>query len=86
MSLAELADFLDAEGVVDDISHEGLRSLLREEGVPGVVGLTAEEPAQIVLCRSGRVVAVLAEDLPDGGGSDLDPQGCEFAVDQAILP
>ncbi|GGS38291.1 hypothetical protein Snoj_27770 [Streptomyces nojiriensis] len=33
-SLAKLADFLVAEGVVDDISHEGLRILLREEGVP----------------------------------------------------
>ncbi|WSF47167.1 helix-turn-helix domain-containing protein [Streptomyces canus] len=32
-SLAKLADFLVAEGVVDDISHEGLRVLLREEGV-----------------------------------------------------
>lgn len=32
-SLAKLADFLVDEGVVDDISHEGLRSLLREEGV-----------------------------------------------------
>ena len=32
-SLPKLADFLVAEGVVDDISHEGLRILLREEGV-----------------------------------------------------
>src|SRR5437762_12036569 len=32
-SLTKLADFLVAEGVVDDISHEGLRGLLREEGV-----------------------------------------------------
>ncbi|GGX55174.1 helix-turn-helix domain-containing protein [Streptomyces albulus] len=32
-SLVKLADFLVAEGVVDDISHEGLRVLLREEGV-----------------------------------------------------
>lgn len=32
-SLAKLADFLVAEGVVDDISHEGLRLVLREEGV-----------------------------------------------------
>jgi transposase len=32
-SLAKLADFLVAEGVVDDISHEGLRVLLREEGM-----------------------------------------------------
>jgi transposase len=34
-SLAKLADFLVAEGVVEDISHEGLRELLRlpsEEG------------------------------------------------------
>ncbi|MGW3983660.1 helix-turn-helix domain-containing protein, partial [Streptomyces mirabilis] len=32
-SLVKLADFLVAEGVVDDISHEGLRILLREESV-----------------------------------------------------
>jgi transposase len=32
-SLAKLAEFLVAEGVVDDISHEGLRVLLRAEGV-----------------------------------------------------
>ena len=32
-SLAKLAEVLVAEGVVDDISHEGLRALLREEGV-----------------------------------------------------
>jgi len=32
-SLSKLAEFLVAEGVVDDISHEGLRVLLLEEGV-----------------------------------------------------
>ena len=32
-SLSKLADFLVAEEVVDDISHEGLRVLLREQGV-----------------------------------------------------
>src|SRR4051794_19024189 len=32
-SLSKLAEFLVAEGVVDDISHEGLRVLLRQEGV-----------------------------------------------------
>jgi transposase len=32
-SLAKLADFLVAEGVVEDISHEGLRALLRAENV-----------------------------------------------------
>lgn len=31
-SQTKLADFLVAKGVVDDISHEGLRLLLREEG------------------------------------------------------
>jgi transposase len=32
-SMSKLADFLVAEGVVDDISHEGLRVLLRQRGV-----------------------------------------------------
>jgi len=32
-SLAKLADFLVAEGVVEDISHEGLRALLAAQGV-----------------------------------------------------
>ena len=32
-SLSKLAEFLVAEGGIDDISHEGLRVLLREEGV-----------------------------------------------------
>jgi hypothetical protein len=32
-SLSKLAEFLVAEGVVDDMSHDGLRVLLREEGV-----------------------------------------------------
>ena len=33
-SLAKLADYLVAEGVVTDISHEGLRTLLRCRGCP----------------------------------------------------
>ena len=32
-SMSKLAEFLVAEGVVDDISHEGLRALLRQQGV-----------------------------------------------------
>ena len=32
-SLAKLAEFLVAEGVVEDISHEGLRQVLNDEGV-----------------------------------------------------
>jgi transposase len=39
-SLAKLADFLVAEGVVEDVSHEGLRFLLREEGVSFQVSKT----------------------------------------------
>jgi transposase len=32
-SLSKLADYLVEQGLVDDISHEGLRQLLRDEGV-----------------------------------------------------
>lgn len=32
-SLSKLAEYLLAEGAIDDISHEGLRTLLREEGL-----------------------------------------------------
>ena len=32
-SLAKMAEFLVAEWVVEDIGHEGLRVLLRQEGV-----------------------------------------------------
>jgi hypothetical protein len=32
-SLSKLAEVLVAEGVVDDIIHEGRRDLLRDEGV-----------------------------------------------------
>jgi transposase len=32
-SLSKLADYLVAQGVVEDISHEGLRQLLRVQGV-----------------------------------------------------
>jgi transposase len=42
-SLAKLADFLVAEGVVDDISHEGLRTILREEGVSFPSGQDLED-------------------------------------------
>jgi hypothetical protein len=31
--MSKLADFLVAEGVVDDSSHEGLRLLLHQQGV-----------------------------------------------------
>ncbi len=41
-SLTKLADFLVAEGVVDDISHEGLRKILRLEGVSFPTGENLE--------------------------------------------
>lgn len=37
-TLSKLAEFLVTEGVVDDISHEGLRVLLRDEGDSPVGG------------------------------------------------
>src|SRR3954454_17103094 len=42
-SLSKLADFLVAEGVVEDISHEGLRALLREQGVSFPSGQDVED-------------------------------------------
>jgi transposase len=42
-SLSKLADFLVAEGVVDDIRHEGLRTLLRREGVSFPAGKDPED-------------------------------------------
>jgi transposase len=42
-SLSKLADFLVAEGVVEDISHEGLRGLLREQGVSFPSGQNLED-------------------------------------------
>jgi transposase len=42
-SLSKLADFLVAEGVVEDISHEGLRGLLREQGVSFPSGQDVED-------------------------------------------
>jgi transposase len=42
-SLSKLADYLVAQGVVDDISHEGLRVLLRDEGVSFPSGEDVED-------------------------------------------
>jgi hypothetical protein len=45
-SLAKLADSLVAEGVVDDISHEVLRVLLREEGIQIAAFLGLRRPGR----------------------------------------
>ena len=42
-SLSKLADYLVAQGVVEDISHEGLRMLLREQGVSFPGGQDGED-------------------------------------------
>lgn len=42
-SLLKLTDHLLNQGVVDDISHEGLRVLLREEGVSCPIGQDVED-------------------------------------------
>jgi len=42
-SLSKLADYLVAQGVVEDISHEGLRVLLREQGVSFPGGQDVED-------------------------------------------
>jgi transposase len=63
-SLAKLADFLVAEGVVDDISHEGLRVLLRQEGVTFQRLKTWEELEGSGLCgeeSTGRAAVLTVE-------------------------
>ena len=54
-SLTRLADFLVAEGVVDDISHEGLRILLREQSVWDHAHMDSTSPHRPALARCGSV-------------------------------
>ena len=53
-SLAKLADYLVAEGVVTDISHEGLRLLLHSEGVRFEAVRTFQRPRFPGQARSDR--------------------------------
>ncbi|MGW1802633.1 IS630 family transposase [Streptomyces sp. NPDC001984] len=72
-SLAKLADFLVAEGVVDDISHEGLRALLREEGVSFQTWKTSRDPDYAA--KKARVEHLCAiadgEVIPEDGEPDV---------------
>jgi transposase len=81
-SLAKLADFLVAEGVVDDISHEGLRVLLREEGVTFQrlkTWKTSKDPRyQQKKARVEQLYAIADREAPPGGG---DPE-VVFCVDE----
>jgi hypothetical protein len=81
-SLAKLADFLVAEGMVDDISHEGLRALLREEGVTFQRLKTwkaSKDPAYAAkTARIGHLYAIAGRTVEPGPG---DPQVI-FCVDE----
>jgi transposase len=81
-SLSKLADFLVAEGVVDDISHEGLRVLLRVEGVTFQrlkTWKTSKDPCyQEKKARVEQLYAIADRETPRGDG---DPE-VVFCVDE----
>src|ERR1019366_7827609 len=74
----------DGEGVQ---ARPGQGADLEEVTGQQGVGLTAQEagPGQALPSGCGRD-AVLVQDLPDGGGGDLDAEGREFAVDAPVSP
>src|ERR1700680_3478773 len=81
-SLTKLAEFLVAEGVVDDISHEGLRVLLREEGVSFQVIKTWKQSNDPDFeTKKNRVLELY--DIADGKAEpgEVDPS-VVFAVDE----
>ena len=63
-SLSKLAEFLVAEGVGDDISHEGLRVLLREEGVFQVIKTWKQPKDPDFEAKKNRVLELY--DIADG--------------------
>jgi transposase len=66
-SLTKLAEFLVAEGVVDDISHEGLRLVLPEEGVSFQVIKTHKQSNALDFeAKKNRVLNLY--DIADGKG------------------
>ncbi|MGA6152087.1 hypothetical protein ACPEIC_02010 [Stenotrophomonas sp. NPDC087984] len=68
-------------------ARSGQRADFEEIAGEKGLGLAAEEVGRGGVLPFGcGWDAVLAEDLPDGGGGDLDPQRGEFAVDPAISP
>jgi DDE superfamily endonuclease len=81
-SLAKLADFLVAQGVVDDISHEGLRILLRAEGVTfqRLKTWKASKDPQYAAekARAGQLYAVVGQEAVP---RDSDPE-VVFCVDE----
>jgi transposase len=81
-SLAKLAEFLVAGGVVDDISHEGLRLLLRQEGVTFQrlkTWKTAKDPQYAAKkARIEHLYALADRDVTAGAGEP----GVIFCVDE----
>lgn len=72
-SLSKLADFLVAEGVVDDISHEGLRALLRDEDVSFQAVKTykaSTDPDYDVKTRRVLELYAIADGLAEPGPAD----------------
>jgi transposase len=71
-SLAKLGEFLVAEGVVDDISHERLRVLLREEGVTfqrlKTWKASADPDYAVKKARAGRLYAIADREVIPGPG------------------
>jgi transposase len=77
-SLSKLAEFLVAEGVVEDISHEGLRELLRAEGVSFQSVKTWKQSADPqYAAKKARIDQLYAiadrETAPAAGGADETP-------------
>ncbi len=81
-SLSKLADFLVAEGVVDDISHEGLRTLLRDEDVSFQAVKTFKASTDPDYdAKTRRVLALYA--LADGAATPgPDDPAVVFCVDE----
>jgi transposase len=81
-SLSKLAEFLVAERVVDDISHEGLRIVLREEGVTFQrlkTWKTSKDPRYAAKkARIEHLYAIADREVAAGGG---DPEVI-FCVDE----
>jgi transposase len=72
-SLSKLADFLVAEGVVDDISHEGLRLVLRDEDVSFQAVKTFKVSTDPDYdAKTGRVLELyaIADELAEPGPAD----------------
>jgi hypothetical protein len=80
-----------AAGVLNRRQHEqagagqgdGLEEVAGDQGISLRAEKTGPGGAGALGCG---VDAGLAEDLPDGGGSDLDAQDEEFAVDAPVAP